>query len=147
MPTHEVEVDAWTEMHSIKNCGCDQRTEVFVSFAILHKKCQVPAAVGLGVRSLEGWETFWPCPDAGSKDGTHSSARGLLIEIHGTIQITGIGDGHRGHFQRGRSFHQLLGPHGPIEEAVLGLVMEMHKRHDSSHNRWRDSFECLRGRV
>jgi hypothetical protein len=92
----------------------DQQHQVKISaFAFFRVLVQMTAGGHINLASNDGFEVF------GFR---------FLVEVDGPEHVAVIGDGYRRHTELGGALEQVIQANGAVEEAVLGVNVQMHER-------------------
>jgi len=136
MFAEEFIVDTRLVVEAFEEARGDELDEVTVALEIFAEEDEVIAAAGAGfeiVPVLAGGARFFPAIvtaafgdiDFATDDGFDVSLAGFIEEIGGGEQIAVVCDGDGGHFLAGGFVKELGSFAGPVEEAVIGVDVQM----------------------
>jgi hypothetical protein len=120
----EVLVDAGPVIKPFRVGQGDQLHEVVVALVVGREKGQVVVSLGDSGRRLVEAASRGHV-DLAAQDGPEALFPAGVVEGHRPEQVAVVGDGQGLHPQAHRLVHQLVNVNGPVEQAVLGMQVEM----------------------
>ena len=128
----EVLVDAGAKVKSFQEGGRGQLDKILKAGAILGQKREMITGflcAGRFFLKARGWGDV--CLQA--KDGIDGEFLGLLVEFHRAVQVSVIGQGQGIHPEGLGALEEIAYFSGPIQQAVMAVAMQMHKRRRGAH--------------
>jgi hypothetical protein len=119
VPTQQLPVDARVVIEALQKSHRVEVRQIFPTREVLGQKHQVVAAALGAIQSILGHVGF------AAQDGLDPVGSGLQIEIESAEQVPMVGHGHLSHAQRQRLGEKLVEANGAIEQAVLGVKMQV----------------------
>jgi len=89
---------------------------------VQHQVVVMPRTPGLAIRAVALGHIH-----LAADDGLHAGLFCRLVELNGSVHYTVVGKGDGGHVQVGGPFHHLLHAAGAVQQAVLGVVVQMYE--------------------
>jgi hypothetical protein len=134
----QVQIDARLVIEPLQVPRRDQLDEVAIPLLVLAQQHHVVVAVRIRARLVPLLRNVHLAPD----HRMHSRRLGRVIELDRAEQVPVIGHGHRRHLLLDHGLHELVDIAGAIQQGIVGMAMQVDKRHGRVGSSVEGEVEC-----